>query len=466
MYRKVRKLPTLIGLLIIFAGIGLAIYSDNTQKQILTSAKDYSPPSDIQFSNITDTSITVSYLTENAAISFVEVVNNLGFKETFLDDLDSDNIPRPRTAHLTTIKNLKEDSTYKIRLRSGGNKCLPATFCPTLTQKTALRLKNTVSLPPVHGKLVTKEGKAAESSIIYLRVGKSALLSGRVDSLGIWVIPLNNLRSQDLITKPEINETDLIQITAKLSPKDISEAVIDVKSIQQNLSLPTMELGKSYNLISLLSKKDILAKISSQNILGSTTDKNYMVLTPSPTINPQLDILFPRSELDTTPDKRPRLRGIGKPGSELKITVYSTPQSSKVRVNSDGTWTFRPFSDLTPGIHTILVEGIDSRGKPISLTKKFVVLKSGEGVLGESTPSASLTPVSTTAPSPTPTSEISVSVTPLPSPFPSNTPTSIPPSPTSPPATPPKSGNTSTTLLIIGGGISLLVLGMKFLSSL
>lgn len=464
MYRKVRKLPTLIGLLIIFAGIGLAVHLDNSRKQIITSALNYSPPSDIQFSNITDSSITVSYLTGDATISFVEVVNHLGFKETFLDDLDSDNISRPRTAHLTTIKNLKEDSIYKIRLKSGSNKCLPDSLCPTLTQKTALRLKNTVSLPPVHGKLITKEGKAAGGAIVYLRVGKSALLSGRVDSLGIWVIPLNNLRSQDLITKPEVNETDLIQITAKLTPKDISETVIDVKSIQQNLSIPTMEFGKSYNLINLLSKKEILAKISSENILGSTTGKNYMMLTPSPTINPQLDILFPRSELDTTIDKRPELRGVGKPGSELKITVYSPAQSAKVRVDSYGIWTFRPSSDLTPGIHTILVEGFDSRGKPVSLSKKFVVLKSGEGlVLGEATPSASLTPTLTIVPSPTSTSEISASPTPSPSLLPTNTPSSTPP--TSPPVIPPRSGNTSATLLVIGGGITLLLLGIKFLTS-
>lgn len=306
----------------------------------------------------------------------------------------------------------------------------------------------------MRGSLFTQEGKPADGAIVYLTVGKSAPLTGRVDSGGLWVIPLTQLRTQDFLSRPDFADSDIVQITAKVSGTSMSTAIVDMKSIRQNLTIPQMIMGNSYNFIDLLSKKDALALLSVQNILGVKTEQVNK--------SARVDILFPRYDDDTTPDSRPRIRGTGKPGSQLLITVNSSPQTGKVTVGSDGTWNWRPEKELPPGVHNLTIQEYDGQGNLITSTRKFIVLKSGERVLGEATPSASLTPTS----SPTLTPSLSPSPTPFTTPSPLPTSSDVSPTLTSSPALsspPPRSGTGTPTVLLIGISTLLLLTGAKLL---
>lgn len=456
MYRKEKRIPTLLGLLIVFIGIASAIYFDGNTKQLTSSAKDSLLPREVHFTNITDNSMTISWLTDGSATGIIYVTQR-GNKNMLLDDLDSDNIPRPRKTHYITIKNLQPDTLYKINIISGSKSCSSDALCPTFSQKTGIKLNGVLDLPPLHGQIMTTEQKGAKDSIVYLLIGKSVPLSTRVDSLGMWVIPLNNIRSQDFLNRPEISDTDTVQIIAKMSQAEYTSAIINFASIKQNQNIPQMEIGKSYNFINLSSKKDILAAITNNNILGTNIQNQPSSDISQNIIGSAITVFFPKIDMDSTIDVQPRIRGLGKPGSSLLITVNSTPQTGKVIVGPDGTWSFRPEKKLSPGIHYLTVQGYDNLGKLITVTRKFVVLKSGEAVLGESTPSASLTP---TSPPPSTTSTPSPTITlPTLTPVPLS-PTTYNPSPTTV-AIPPKSGNTSATILLLGGGISLMLLGAK-----
>ncbi|OGG26256.1 hypothetical protein A2960_04740 [Candidatus Gottesmanbacteria bacterium RIFCSPLOWO2_01_FULL_39_12b] len=479
MYRKEKKIPTLVALLLLIVGIGTAVTLDRSSQSLTSSASPTSHPQEIHFTNITDNSFTVSWLTASAIIGSITVSNN---SETFtyLDDLDSDNIPRPRNTHYITVKNLKEDNSYKVKIISGKNNCPDENSCPVFTQKTVPRLINSLTLPPAHGSILTNENKPAEGAVAYLLVGKSSILSGRVDSSGLWVIPFNHLRTQDLQNRPEIGDNDLIQITVNLSPTQATTAIIDVKSIRQNLTIPPMTIGNSYNFIALLGKKDFLAARNMQtNILGIKTENtntpSYKNLTPTikQSLSPQtqqlqkIDILFPKNDQDTTPDDRPRIRGYGPAGSQLLITVNSTPQTGTVTVGKDGTWTWRPEKALPPGIHFLNIQTNDGKGNLITVTREFIVLKSGESVLGESTPSASLTPTSKPSITATPAITSSLSPTISISPSPSLQPTIIlTTQPTYPPTDiPPRSGSTGITLLTIGISLIFLIFGARLLNT-
>jgi hypothetical protein len=214
-----------------------------------------------------------------------------------------------------------------------------------------------------------------------------------------------------------------------------------------------MTLGNSYNFIDLISKKDLLAQSSGPKILGISQNIPFN----------KLEIFFPKIDHETTVDRRPRFRGTGIPNSQLTITVNSSPQTGKIIVAPDGSWNWRPARELLPGIHYLSLQGYNEKNQLTTINRKFIVLKSGEAVLGESTPSASLTPA--------PTSWVTPTITPTPNPSiptPSPTITTYPSNtlaPTSPPV-PPRSGNTSMTFLLLGGSISFLLLGFKFLTSL
>ena len=141
---------------------------------------------------------------------------------------------------------------------------------------------------------------------------------------------------------------------------------------------------------------------------------------------------------------------------KLLIIVNSTPQSGKVTVGDDGTWSWRPPKVLEAGIHNLSIQGNDDNGNLITVTRKFIILKSGEAVLGESTPSASLTPSPIASPTLNLTPIISQTVSPT------TIPTSIPittPIPTSTeiPTRPPTSGVAGITLILVGIGLAFIL---------
>ena len=229
--------------------------------------------------------------------------------------------------------------------------------------------------------------------------------------------------------------------------------------IKADNKLPPIEMGKTYNF---MGSNKTASKSAQMEVLGN----NSVTLS-----NTGINILFPGKEKDTTIDQNPKLRGVGIPGNKIQITVNSESQTATITVKADGTWEYRPKIPLPPGMHTITLTGTDNSGKKITISRKFVVLKSGEAVLGEATPSGTLTPTEepniTISPSFTPTPSATVSVTPTITPTatltptPTDTPTPTPITEIS--LTPPRSGNTRITKLLFGGGLTLILLGVKFL---
>ncbi|MBI3954838.1 fibronectin type III domain-containing protein, partial [Candidatus Gottesmanbacteria bacterium] len=210
MYRKPKKIPTLLALLILFAGIGSAVYFDQSSKTFFSKAEQSSIPSNVHFTNISQSSMTISWLTSKAVTGIVEVTSPDQDKHSFLDDLDTDNISRIHTTHNISLTNLTENTLYQVKIMSGTG-CQNTASCPIYQQKTSVKMDAGAVLPPANGTIRTVDGNTVEGVLVYLIVGKSLPLSGRTDSLGRFVIPLNNLRSQDLLSRPKIADNDIVQ---------------------------------------------------------------------------------------------------------------------------------------------------------------------------------------------------------------------------------------------------------------
>lgn len=452
MYRRQKKIPTILAILILFMGISGVIFLNQRSHDLSSEAQTASNPQDVHFSNVSDTSFAVSWLTPSEGIGKVIVKGN-GTSLTYFEDLDTDNVPRPRQTHLVTVKNLKEDTSYDVQIISGDTGCKYDQNCLAFRQKTSNRLPS-FSLTAAKGSVVTEDNKPAGDVILYLTIGKSSLLSTKTDSLGLWVISFNNLRTNDLSARPNLRDNDIVQIKGYLSPDKVTEAITDVKSLRQNLTIPPLQIGKSYNLIDLISKKDLLASINKTNTLG--------IQTQLENTDKSIEILFPLADGDTTSDTQPRFRGIGIPEKQLIITVNSlAPQTGRIVVAQDGTWTWRPPAPLEPGKHNLGISAYDENGNYITLTRSFIVLKSGEQVLGEATASATLTPTQTLTPTVTLVLLPSPTVTLIP--ISSVTPSLIAISPSPTLVVPPKTGNATSALILLGSGASLLLVGLKLL---
>lgn len=498
MYRKEKKIPTPVALLLLIAGIGLTLFLDNNRPSYLSQAGNTPKPQNVQFSNITDNSFTVSWLTESNTTGLVKVNGN-NIRQAFFEDFDTDEIARPRAVHYVSLKNLDEGTDYNIQIVSGKSDCTASSKqenCPAFTQKTGLKITSRTSLPPLHGAILHEDETPVPGAVVYLKIGNGSPLSAKTDSAGLWVIPLTSLRSADYTGNLTFSDSDIAQIKVYASTKESAEGVIDLKTIREN-SLPlNMKIGRSYNFIDLYARKELLLAQNGDNkVLGSATVFPSVTISPiagkqiipagkNLSVDPKsagITIQFPKNDSDTTPDQQPKLWGTGKAGNKLLITVNSTPQIVKVTVGNNGVWSWRPGKPLEPGRHHISVQGTDENGKQITLVREFFVLKSGESVLGEATASASLTPTGSPSPTPagiTPTStpRVSLSATPVPSITPAVITPSVTPSPTRqiPTATvtptmisgisptPPRTGNIGSTYIIFGGSIALLLLGLKF----
>lgn len=449
MYKTKKRIPTLLALVILFMGIGTTVYLDKMSQSNITKALEVTVPEDVRFSNISDNSFTISWFTSRPSLGSVIIKNN-SESLVYIDDLDSDNIPRPRTNHYVTVKNLGENSVYSVKISGNGQSCNENfNNCPVFSQKTGNKLPGTLNLPPVHGTLITKTNQPVINAIVYVTIAGSSLISARTDSSGLWVIPLSNLRSKDLWGRIEISDNDPVSIYAKIDPLQFASAVIDMKSVRNNTTIPPIQIGETYNFIKLMSKNSQLANSLNQNILGTQTN------IPNSTLpNNNFDIIFPQNNGDTTVDNQPRFRGTGLKNKIILITVNSSPQIGRVVVGADGTWVWRPDQPIAPGNHTINIQAYDDNGQLITITRQFIVLKSGESVLGEATSSATLTPTRT------PTAIPTISITNIPiitiTTAPTTAPTISVSSPTITIKQPPPTGNFKTTLLLsIGGGILL-----------
>lgn len=482
MYRKERRIPTLLALFLLFSGLGITAYIDQSSQSLLTSAGSAGVPSHVHITNISDRSFTVSWVTDIPSIGAVTITKD-GKQSTQLDDLDTDAIVRPRLTHAVTVHDLVPNTSYPITIVSG--KRCAKNACPVVTQKTAEKSGTPSSMPPLRGTVQTANGSPAEGALVYVTVGQSLPLSSRTDSAGLWVIPMTNLRKQDLSELVELPDNDILQISIRRASQETTTAIMDVRSLRNNVSLPPLIFGNSYNLTDLLSKrKGIIAQQEQNKTLGATTNRTGAAQSGEIEMG-ALGILFPKKDNDTTSDFRPRFRGVGVPDTSLRISLDGDAQAGTLKIGRDGTWNSRPTRELTPGTHRVTIQGVDRNNKPVSLSRQFIVLKSGERVLGESTPSGSITPTTTptlgpspttgeTTPTPTeavgtvtvtPTEAATVSATPTftPSPTssPSATPTIQPPTavPTTPPVGEPAApGSATYTFLFAGAGIGLLAL--------
>lgn len=443
MYRHQTRMPTLVALFVLIFGIGGGILLIETSHQLATSADVTIAPKNIHITNVSDSQFSVSWLTDKETTGSISYTDNSSPNLTAFDDRDVDGNAKQYITHHITINNLKENTIYYFKILSDGS--FFDNQGKSYEQSSGPKLTSTLSVDPAYGLVLRNDNKPAEGAIVYLTVGNSLPLSAIVKSEGTWLIPLTTARTQDLFSRPKLVDPDVIQLSVVYDGKLTSSITTDTKTASP---VPTIILGKTYDFRKAQGRKgDLLARNETKaNVLGA--EKSSLTSPLSPTLSKsvpvqKVDILFPTKNSTTTIDTKPLIKGVGIPGAQVIVTVNSTPQVGKVTVSDDGTWSFIPPSSLPPGNHSVSATTTDAKGRSVTLTRTFVVLKSGESVLGDSTPSASLTPVYNPTEIPTVSPYLTVE------------PTST--------SSPPVTGATSPTLIFLGAGVVFILLGIRFI---
>ncbi len=405
-----RRMPTMLAFVILLISIWTTSFL--VQQRVITvgRASPDKTPQNITVSNISDSSFTVSFTTEQKTVSGVSVKRATSSYVVFDDRNKTEPEAKPFFSHFITIADLTPETKYEFSILSEGETYLDEGKSFSVTTGKKLSSSPPVQTP-VLGKIIQPDGSPGDDSIVELKLGNSQILSILTKEDGSFILPTNSLRDSTLANYLTLKPNDEITITAlKQSFKS------QIKVLYENSqSLPPITLEQNYNFTDV--EKTKIATAASQLEIQSLPRRfgDVRITTPR--------------QSESFVDQRPTFRGSAIPNSNIKIT---SPVAADITSSANGSWSFRPESSLPPGIHKLTIETVDGFGVTRKISADFTIFPSGSQVADSATPSA--TPITTTAPTATPTTLVTPNVTVTTTP--SATPSATPITTTAPTATP------------------------------
>lgn len=412
-------------------------------------------PKDIQVSNITDKSLTVSFVTDSAVNGTLSYGTSTELGDVALDIRDKES-PSPQSVHFITLNNLNPNTKYFFTLASGDGIFKNGEIPFEIT--TAKTLTETPQSPTTVSGTVTLDGNLVpEEAIAYLKTTGSQTISALIKSDGSYSIELKNLLKEDLSGQVDLKpESKLeLRIVDPKSESNISTLLVDAASV------PPVILSKNYDFTQ--------ANLSTATSSESAQITGFPIPVGTETAITGPAILTPKSEQKFS-DQQPLFEGKAEPGADVEITIESDPIVATVQSDENGNWEFRPDTKLEPGTHKITIKTLDINGILKTITRSFTVQAQGSQF---TEPSVSPTQKPTVAPSPTPTVPLttatpSASPTSTTAPTPTVSPTAVIIVPTSIQVTVPVTSPTPiiTTPPIPDSGSSVLLFGLTGISIL
>lgn len=281
------KIPTLLGLSIIFFGLIGGVYLVLREQTFLSQAAPNLTPQNITITNIADDSVVISWQTTSAAPSFITFGQSSPNGQTTLDDRDN-NAPKPHFTHYVTLKNLLPKTNYQFKITSGKLTSDAQKF------ETATPLSSQTGFTPIIGSVFDGDTPLEEGIVLLFL--PDATIQSSVVKTGNFLIPLSQIRRADLSDAYQLTEGMLAKLTVK-SAKGEANAEFQLKS--HSSPLPPMKLGESVDF-------------TTQEPLSSGPDSDLYDLNGDGIIN--------------TTDYMTLLQNLGK-----------NPKNAKADINGDGT---------------------------------------------------------------------------------------------------------------------------------
>ncbi|MBI5355995.1 hypothetical protein HZB78_00075 [Candidatus Collierbacteria bacterium] len=448
--QKYHKIPTLLGIFVLTAGLIGGILLINARQQIVTKAAASPTPQNVALSNLTDKSFTVSWTTAVPATGFIKLTGAGKPERTILDDRDKDAGSQNKwTVHYVTADSLQASENYKFVI-GGDNSQFDQNGSPFLA-KTVPVLSSAPQSDIASGAILTGGGQAAEGVIVYAQLPNGQLASALSSSGGRWAIPLSVIRTEngDSWLNFDLNAT-VYAVKADGGPEGTADAILTTAI---DKPAPPISLGNSYDFRK--SKEPASGNTAKQSVSSGSPDAgpsgasslfDFSSLGPVIPLNEGVTLDNPKKEGEAIYTDKPEFFGSGPAGSSVEIKIESTnPITGETEVDKNGKWSFPATSNLDDGKHTITLKWTDTAGIVQTLKRSFVVNAAAGQPAFVSTPSA--TPTSKPK-KPTPTvSKIKPTVSPKKS-MPSTA------------SGTPKSGNLTPSLAIFMVGLGLLAIGI------
>jgi len=435
-----KTIPTVIGVIFLIVGVAAGVLLVQQRQIFRLGAAGGVAPLEVQVSNVTDTSFTVTWYTDKDAIGQISWGANSQLGKTARPEDAS-----AKKIHSVSVRGLSPGTNYYFVVNSGGQDFDDNGIA------WEVKTSPTLSSPPasiiISGTVVGPGGAPAASALVYASTSDSLTVSTLTSSDGKWVLPISTARNKLASGYAKLDEKSTININVQAGSRGVATA----QAYYPNANpLPVITLGQAHDFRDTANVT--FSNPSAQLSLPEDTDK-----TSRFTVDGQAQTTGEAVTLDSVIEgevvytTKPEFFGSGDPGLEFNITVESDPVTDSIVVPSNGVWKWSPPVDLEPGEHTVTITWRDALGVLQKLTQTFEVLAAEEEPSFESTPSGETpTPAPSATPTPTPTPSATVSATPRPTDR-----VSIPSTDSGIPV----AGSLTPTLLLSSMGIGLLLIG-------
>lgn len=388
-----KPLPRFLGIFVLIASIATIFWLSRNVVMFDTKAALGNTPKDIEKSNITDTSFTVSYLTDEPVNGTLSYGASTEMSQVGFDVRDSTG-PNPYRVHFVTVSNLSPNTKYYFSIASGDEIFQNGTAPFEVTTAPSARNQNpdTDHSYVVKGQVLLDEETGSDQAVVHIKTENSQTLSALVSKDGKFEINLSRILTDDLKNMAPLSPDSKLEMKAKDS-KHSSTASFLLKNADP---LPPISLSQNYDFTS--------------NFGASATATESAQTTPFPIPSDAVDsipaITTPKND-EEFKDQQPLFRGTAAPESDVGISIGSA--TATVQADENGTWEYRPESKIDPGEHVITVNALNAAGTLQTLTRSFTVFAEGSQFVEPSispTPSQSATPTQSPTPTktdPTPT---------------------------------------------------------------
>lgn len=377
-----KKIPTLIGLLLLVAGIiGIAFYFQGTK----TKTTPETTPDKIKITNISDNKFTVSWTTGTPTIGYVEY-GAIGEKLTKIAKDERDTTKQdPYLTHHITIEGLQPTTQYAFRILTGTTPIRFDNNGSPYTTTTGPVIGATPTSANFYGNVVLPSKQSADGSIVYMTLPGGAPTSTLVRKSGNYAFTLSTIRSSDLRNYVEYDPSATI---ASLTVESGSQQSISAVSLANSAPVPTITLGQNTDFLNQQQIPDI-AQVQPETPNMTEQPTTPSIFNVEPLTDPEIDvistttitILNPKEVGETLKTLRPEFRGTGPIGTTLSIALTGQKAiSDTVTVDTDGTWSWAPVIDLKTGKQTITVSYLATGGTTQKLAREFNVSTSTTGM--------------------------------------------------------------------------------------
>lgn len=237
------KIPTLLGLGLIFLGIAAGLYWVLRDQIFLSQIAPNLTPQNIAVTNITDNSAIISWQTNTATVSFVTFGRKDPGEQKAPDDRDTLNAssgqkPQSRLIHYVTLKNLLPGTHYLFKIISG------RLTSEIMKFDTATPLSVQTGFTPVIGSVLDGDNPLNDG-VVYLSIQDAAPQSSLIKAGGNFLVPISRIRNNDLSNIFSPTEGATAKLTIR---SDSGNASILFKLKTNSSPLPAVKLGQDVDL--------------------------------------------------------------------------------------------------------------------------------------------------------------------------------------------------------------------------